>query len=598
MKLISLQEIGNSLKNVLRRFPFAMLTALVGTAMAYLLVHDRSYHDEWWIYRILMTCLLGFLLFIAIRLFYERSGWPASGGLFLKGAVLIFLAIYYLLLPDNFDYAHAEFVIRSVLLGVAFLFSVTFTPFINHWDEVNGFWQHNKNLFLRLFFTGVYTGVLYLGLVLALFSMETLLEFDFQSRIYAELWVIIVGLVATAFFLGGVPEKTADLQKVSNYQQGIRIFAQYILTPLLIIYALILYSYTGKIIINWDWPEGMVSWLIIVFSIGSFLTYFLLYPIQKKEKWVFWFLKAVNFLILPMMVVFFLALKIRIDEYGLTEARYYGLILNVWLTGIALYFLVSKKKNLITIPVSIFIIVLLSTFGPWSAISLSEANQVNRMREALERNGMLVNDTVKKVQKEIPFEDRAIISSSLDYLRRYHGYSSINPWFPQDLEALFRERQCYSASCVADLMGVDYLNPYQRRQGSASGLEPRSISSASAELQGKPALDISGFSSLYEFNLWTSHLSASSGLSEGGLLNQVMLQGNILTFKGKGDAVIFDLSQLIAEMKHKENVRRSLKEMTVEQDGNRLIIERVQLQKDPSTDERRIGNIIGYLLTP
>jgi hypothetical protein len=588
MRLPGLDTIIDSVGKVVRRFPFAMLIALIGTASAYAVVHFKSLEDEWSLYRLLMSAVLGFLLLVVIQLKLEREKIKGDSTFLVKLIGVIFLALYYWQLPNDFDFASADFIIRFFLLGLALLFSATFIPFIRHVREVNGFWQYCKILFVRLFLTFIFTGTLYLGLVLALVGVKELLGVDFDEKIFLEMWIVIVGLVSTSFFLAGVPEKTAGLQKKTDYHSGIRIFAEYVLTPLILIYALILYVYTGKIILRWDWPEGTVSWLIIVFSVVTVLANFMLYPLMKKETYVKYFQKISYALIIPLTVVMFLALRIRIDEYGLTESRYYGMVLCFWFLLVSLYFIFSKKKNLLVLPVSLFIITLVSSAGPLSSMNVSKWSQMGRLEAVLTENGILVDGKVKKTDKELSKKDVEVISGALDYIERVHSFEVVQPWFEEDLGNLNTEN-CWGTECVMDLMGVDYIASWERRP-----VKPQSDYRNFRVDESEP-MNVEGYRriTLFHLNSWGNTDLKSAGrlsLSE----NPVLLSYRPEEGEGR---IMFPLEPLLNELLRSGTETKSWEDMKIRQGEVGIGFKNISLQLEEGGKVKDVLFLDGYLLT-
>ena len=64
-----------------------------------------------------------------------------------------------------------------------------------------------------------------------------------------------------------MPTNFDNLEEIDEYPFGLKVFSQYILLPLLLLYLVILYLYGAKIILLWDWPKGVVSWLIIAVAV-------------------------------------------------------------------------------------------------------------------------------------------------------------------------------------------------------------------------------------------------------------------------------------------------------------------------------------------
>ena len=150
--------------------------------------------------------------------------------------------IYFFLLPKSWAEAYGDIILQIILLGLAFFVSITFAPFRIK-NEINDFWQFNKILFLRLFFTTFYSGILFIGIILAYASIEQLFEVDIHEKLYLETLVFITGILCTHFFLCGIPKNFKKITKEKKYPKGIKFFSQYILIPLLIIYAIILSVY-------------------------------------------------------------------------------------------------------------------------------------------------------------------------------------------------------------------------------------------------------------------------------------------------------------------------------------------------------------------
>jgi len=131
---------------------------------------------------------------------------------------------------------------------------------------------------------------------------------------------------------------------------------------------------------------------------------------------------------------------IRIRAYGITENRYFAFVLGLWVLGIMIYFSLKKKLANIVIPISLSIVILLSTFGPLSGFSVSKFSQNNRLKNLLERNGMLVDGEISK-KENIPREDKEEISAILMYFQSKHSLKDVR-YIPEefkikDMEVVF-----------------------------------------------------------------------------------------------------------------------------------------------------------------
>jgi hypothetical protein len=101
--------------------------------------------------------------------------------------------------------------------------------------------------------------------------------------------------------------------------------------------------------------------------------------------------------------------------------------------------------------------------GPWGMFSVSERSQISRLKEILEKNGILENGMVHKAGMHAPRADAVQISSILLYLHGMHGYDGIQPWFSDrlKLDSANGNSAYIDPSRVAEKMGVQYLNTWE-----------------------------------------------------------------------------------------------------------------------------------------
>ncbi|HMG83645.1 MAG TPA: DUF4153 domain-containing protein [Ferruginibacter sp.] len=469
MKLLSAQSFINKSSKTFERFPFAIVAAIIGAFYSIRIVHnnfDDSFSEKHYYYNIVMSAYLAMLLFTAIVISTERAVVTklVTYGLYFVGLLLV--VGYYFSLPDHFM---AVSIIKFSLFSIGLHLLIAFVPYITK-DEQHGFWQYNKTIFLRILTSVLYTSVLYAGLVIALLAIDSLFKIDIDGKVYADLWILLVGIFNTWFFLAGFPTDYEELEAKDDYPKGLKIFTQFVLLPLITVYLVILYAYMIKIIAMWQWPMGYVSYLVIAFSIAGILSLLLIYPIRndEKNKWILTFSKFFYFAIFPLIILLSLAIKRRISDYGITENRYFILVLAVWLLAIASYFLISRKKNIKVIPITLCCIAFLSSFGPWSAFNISVFSQKRHLVKLLEKNNMIKDGKIKLQHDTLPFADHKEICSTIDYLVNTHGYATMQPFFTVNLDSLMKSNSkidySYSydqVNTVFSLMHLSYIYDYE-----------------------------------------------------------------------------------------------------------------------------------------
>ncbi|MBN8701935.1 MAG: DUF4153 domain-containing protein [Bacteroidetes bacterium] len=477
----SLSVVVTGVQNTIKRFPFVLASAIIASAVSMYMLELKGaeeYNHEY-LWKIVMCCWLGLNLFLSISLIAEQGNHSTTQKYAAQFFGITILIVYYFILPE-FGRISISDGTRYFLFSLGLHLLVSFSPFIAR-GWINGFWQFNKTLFLRFLLSAFYSAVLYLGIALAVFAIDQLFSVHIKGHRYAQLWFFIAGVFNTWLFLAGVPKNLEELENVTDYPKGLKMFTQFVLLPLVAIYLAILYAYGIKISIHWELPKGWVSWLVNAFSVFGILSLLLIWPLRNDEgnKWIStfsrWFYRA----LFPLLVLLGVAIGKRVLQYGITENRYFVLVVALWLTGIAAYFLLSKAKNIKVIPVTLFFIAFLSSFGPWGAFSISEKSQVNRLKKLLTEEKILVDGKIKKAANINSNKNQ--ISSIVHYLAKHHRFDAIKPWFNENLDSIFapitnytyytrRYNYRHDAEKILALMGVgDNYSGYNYNEGDDKG---------------------------------------------------------------------------------------------------------------------------------
>ncbi len=137
----------------------------------------------------------------------------------------------------------------------------------------------------------------------------------------------------------------------------LHILFNYILTPAIVIYGIILYIYFAKVAVLWTLPEGVVSITAIIFIIGGVFVAACRAVLDKKIlNWVFDYFTYIS---IPAVILFSISVVYRISEYGLTGSRVYLLItliiLTLWMVAI-LFKKYAKYQYLIVISIAMYMI--------------------------------------------------------------------------------------------------------------------------------------------------------------------------------------------------------------------------------------------------
>jgi hypothetical protein len=558
MALPSIQNLIQDVKYVIARFPLEIAFAIIGTIAG--IINVRTGYPDTnvsnWCLRIMMTANLGLLFSLSASLYLESRAVKGSRLYLIK--ILVALLASCLIFSIDPMRQGADYV-RFFLLSLSGHLLVSFAAYI-YADTIQGFWQFNKTIFIR-FLTGVLDSVvLYLGLAGAIAATKFLFNVDIDSDAYTILFVFIAGIFNTTFFLAGIPKDLDALNNDFTYPKGLKIFTQYVLIPLATIYVIILLAYEAKILVEWNLPKGMVSNLILGYAVFGILAILMIFPIREQDEntWIKTYARSFYFLMLPLLVLLFLAVGTRVFRYGITENRYFLIMLALWLLMITVYSLLSCKQNIKLIPISLCLFTLFSIYGPQSAFSVAKYSQTKILTDIFRRNNAF-KDNKMILPKNMPVKEGNQAARTLRYIVDNYEYSALQSYVKVDLDhiadSLAKTKEItkstnYSARYDLKNLKVKWLQNYlglgkfstSNYDDYASGQQNRVEESYVFKNSESDLLSIAGYDYVLkdEFNdndtkVTSDHLT----------INKISDNHGSLSLKINNDSTVFDVKALV-----------------------------------------------------
>jgi len=396
------------------RFPFTVFYAVSTVAAFYVLINEVPDNDLWG--KLALAGTLGIPLSLCLKILSETGNMGRSGALGLQIAGLAALAGYWYWFPDlngpDIEYRGMP---RHLAAFVTLHLVCTVLPYAGK-GNVRDFWIYNRTLLTNLVLGAVFSAVLFIGLSLALASISALFDLHLDPKNFVRLFVFIVCVFNTSYFLFHFPKEYAFDQEETSYHAVFRNLGKYILIPVVGLYFVILYAYAVKIGLNQELPRGWVSSLILGFSVAGIFTYLLNYylrgtntsaPSALFHRWLWP-------VMLPMTLLLFIAIYRRIDDYGFTEARFLVVLLGIWMLINCLYFIISRKDDIRLIPASLALFGLIWIIGNGT---VSDINQKNRLISALQKAGRMENGLIHP-------DSTAVDSVTLGQLKSAAAYFS------------------------------------------------------------------------------------------------------------------------------------------------------------------------------
>ena len=490
--LVSVSNLLKYSRVCFQRFPLSMVCAILFAISTIYINHmdkgpvtiTSSFSSAF-----AMVMVLGVFLFLAtdlIRDSYEAS-WIKSHDSFRIVLYILDLAIlismYVTIKPAivNSSDNSIWYIYFGVL--VATIVSCTFLGRLHSPDK---FEQYVGRIFKSEVIALVYYMVLYGGLSAVLFAIVHLLGISLYDAIYVDLLILIFGPFQAGVFLAGFPKNLSNEPIIQG--TPFKVLIQKLLTPLLIVYTVILYLYFIKMFINQEIPSNLIRNLFIWYGIVSVGCLFFHSDYQEDtiSRAMLRFYPA---MVIPSILVYFYALVLRIQDVGFTESRYLGLVFGAYVLICLVYFIWRKGRDNRVLPMILVILLLLGTIGPQGMVAVSRRSQGKRLEGYLLKNDMLKNGKIV-AKSNIKEEDKAQISSISSYLVNNYGIKDLR-YFPKD----------FNMSRFEEVFGFDQVSAKD------AGNEATKPGLSYFAFDQQEALDIQSFNKYYVLHYSNSDTS-------------------------------------------------------------------------------------------
>lgn len=436
---------------IFQQFPFSLLLIFSTSSLWWFWIYADgllSQASEKILATTTISLILAFITSVGVSFLAETFNFSKLKSNLLQLFTVALAFLFYYFYPEDssryFPQISFTYTVIPLLGACAFVFVAPFLKTVfNKKNIPDQFYTNSYQLVLKILLSiivGVATlllGFAALGTVFTLFN----LEFLSKSEIFPTWAVFALAFLLPIFFLANLVNLASEAknkEKIVN-NKFYSFLVNYLGIPAILLYFLILYAYTIKVLLNFNaWPQGEISWLVLVFSVFGYLIYFGTYIFRAKFRLVKFFRKVFPFLVLPQILMLFYAILLRINQYDFTVNRYLVVAFGVWLLTLSLYFIFSKQKSLIFLPASLIIFSILISIGPWSVYSFPEKRQQASLALNLKEANILQGNKITPLAKydEINPKLSGKIQGSIEYLCITHGCDSLNFAFGKEIVAL------------------------------------------------------------------------------------------------------------------------------------------------------------------
>lgn len=317
--------------------------------------------------------------------------------------------------------------------GFAFTYVLTGILLIvgNRRLDNRSFAAHALHVVTQMFFGLLITGILNLAIVAITASFFYIFGIDepnhFYEHIYQFIWFVLAPQVCCTLIRQNEDEVTEPFKVL-------KLILNFIISPAVIIYTVILYTYFIKIVFEWNLPKGGVAWMVM-----GFITVALVGRMAQSilsKRYYDWFYRYFTLIAIPPLIMYWIGSIYRIRLYSFTESRFYLMVAGVLMTLFVLMLFRERTRRYQLMALIFGAAIIFFTYIPGiSAKSIGLYCQKQRLTEII--NELKLTDTkTGKLNDEIDIrrikqdsllcEKYKDVSSVIYYVRKGIGTDEFN----------------------------------------------------------------------------------------------------------------------------------------------------------------------------
>ena len=249
------------------------------------------------------------------------------------------------------------------------------------------FAAHALHVVTQMFFGLLITGILNMAVMAIVASFFYIFGIDepkhFYEHIIQFIWFVLAPQVCCTLIRQNEDEVTEPFKVL-------RLILNFILSPAVIIYTVILYTYFIKIAFEWDLPKGGVAWMVM-----GFITVALIGRMAQSilsKRYYDWFYNRFTLIAIPPLIMYWIGSIYRIRLYSFTESRFYLMVAGVLMTLFVLMLWKKRTRKYQLMALIFGAAIILFTYIPGiSAKSIGLSCQKQRLTQLI--NDLKLTDT-------------------------------------------------------------------------------------------------------------------------------------------------------------------------------------------------------------
>ena len=296
------------------------------------------------------------------------------------------------------------------------------------------FAAHALHVVTQMFFGLLITGILNIAVMAIVASFFYIFGIEepkhLYEHIYQFIWFVLAPQVCCTLIRQNEDE-VAEPFKV------LRLILNFILSPAVIIYTVILYTYFIKIVFEWDLPKGGVAWMVM-----GFVTVALIGRVAQSilsQRYYDWFYNRFTLIAIPPLIMYWIGSIYRIRLYSFTESRFYLMVAGVLMTLFVLMLWKKRTRKYQLMALIFGAAIILFTYIPGiSAKSIGLSCQKQRLTQLISelkladaKTGKLSDDIdIRRIKQDsLLCEQYMDFTSVVNYVRNEIGNDEFKKQF-------------------------------------------------------------------------------------------------------------------------------------------------------------------------
>ena len=289
------------------------------------------------------------------------------------------------------------------------------------------FAAHALHVVTQMFFGLLISGLLYMAVLAIMASFFYIFGIDEPHHFYEHIAQFVFFVLAPQVCCTLIRQNEDE---VAEPFKILRLILNFILSPAVIIYTVILYTYFIKIAFEWDLPKGGVAWMVM-----GFITVALIGRVAQSilsQRYYDWFYNRFTLIAIPPLIMYWIGSIYRIRLYSFTESRFYLMVAGVLMTLFVLMLFRERTRRYQLMALIFGAAIILFTYIPGiSAKSVGLACQKQRLTELISELKLMdaktgkLNDEIEDMrrirQDSLLCEQYKDVTSVIDYVRHEIG---------------------------------------------------------------------------------------------------------------------------------------------------------------------------------